>query len=116
LLGMDITQDSYPGALFFSAGGYHHHVGINIWAGRGIPQPPPGAVGLVAFSLELPDKGSWQQAVDRVRGSGAELAALASPETGEFGLVKDPNGISVALTSRVPQTVDTREKQGRLNG
>jgi len=55
VLGFDVTQRSYPGALFISAGGYHHHLGLNIWAGKGAPPPPPEAVGLRAFSITIPD-------------------------------------------------------------
>jgi catechol 2,3-dioxygenase len=55
VLGFDVTQRSYPGALFISAGGYHHHLGLNIWAGKGAPPPPPEAVGLHAFSITIPD-------------------------------------------------------------
>jgi len=51
VLGFDVTQRSYPGALFISAGGYHHLIGLNIWAGEGAPPPPPEAVGLPAFSI-----------------------------------------------------------------
>ena len=45
----------YPGALFVSAGGYHHHLGLNTWAGEGAPAPPPGARGLRSFTIVLPD-------------------------------------------------------------
>jgi catechol 2,3-dioxygenase len=55
VLGFEVTQRSYPGALFVSAGGYHHHLGLNIWAGKGAPPPPPEAVGLRAFSIMIPD-------------------------------------------------------------
>ena len=54
LLGFDVTQRSYPGALFLSAGGYHHHIGANTWAGRGVPPPPNDAVGLLAFGFLSP--------------------------------------------------------------
>jgi catechol 2,3-dioxygenase len=42
----------YPGALFVAAGGYHHHLGLNVWAGRGAPPPPPDSVGLDAFTID----------------------------------------------------------------
>jgi catechol 2,3-dioxygenase len=42
----------YPGALFVAAGGYHHHLGLNVWAGRGAPPPAPGTAGLNAFTIE----------------------------------------------------------------
>ena len=53
-LGFDVTVRSYPGALFVSAGGYHHHVGLNTWIGEGAPPPPHGARGLDRFEVVLP--------------------------------------------------------------
>jgi catechol 2,3-dioxygenase len=53
-LGLDVTVRDYPGALFMSAGGYHHHVGANTWAGDGAPPPPPGALGLRWFEIVSP--------------------------------------------------------------
>lgn len=47
----------YPGALFVAAGGYHHHLGLNTWAGAGAPPPPPDAVGLTRFTIESPGLG-----------------------------------------------------------
>jgi catechol 2,3-dioxygenase len=54
-LGLDVTVRSYPGALFLSHGGYHHHIGLNTWQGEGAPAPPPGSRGLEDFELLLPD-------------------------------------------------------------
>ncbi|GBC72036.1 Catechol-2,3-dioxygenase [Candidatus Calditenuaceae archaeon HR02] len=53
ILGFDITMRRYPGALFMSAGGYHHHIGANIWAGVNAPPPPSGCVQLKSFSIKL---------------------------------------------------------------
>jgi catechol 2,3-dioxygenase len=53
-LGLDVTTRGYPGALFMSAGGYHHHVGLNTWNGEGAPPPPEGARGLAWFELVVP--------------------------------------------------------------
>lgn len=55
ILGMDITQDSYPGALFLSAGGYHHHIGANIWSGEGAVRPGKDFLGLAGFAIHIPD-------------------------------------------------------------
>jgi catechol 2,3-dioxygenase len=64
LLGFDVTVRRYPGALFVSTGGYHHHLGLNTWAGEGAPQPPPGARGLNRFDL-LVDGGTELQDLKR---------------------------------------------------
>ncbi|MCC7126475.1 MAG: VOC family protein, partial [Acidobacteria bacterium] len=51
-IGFTPVVRRYPGALFVSAGGYHHHVGLNIWAGRGAPPPPVSAPGMRRFTIE----------------------------------------------------------------
>jgi len=51
-IGFTPTLRRYPGALFVAAGGYHHHVGLNVWAGAGAPPPPENAVGLRGFTIE----------------------------------------------------------------
>jgi catechol 2,3-dioxygenase len=53
-LGFDVTTRSYPGALFMAAGGYHHHIGANIWAGRNAARPPEDSLGLIAFGIATP--------------------------------------------------------------
>ncbi len=90
-LGLDATTRSYPGALFTSAGGYHHHVGLNTWAGVGAPRPPEGALGLVRFELVLPDP-------DAVRETGSRLAKVADIELVDGGvLASDPSGNAVLV-------------------
>jgi len=56
ILGFDVTMRTYPGALFMSAGGYHHHIGVNIWAGINAPPPPSDCVQLKSFSIRLTNK------------------------------------------------------------
>ncbi len=51
-LGLAVMQRSCPGALFFAAGGYHHHIGVNVWAGK--TAPPANSVGMVSYRLEVP--------------------------------------------------------------
>lgn len=98
LLGFSVTQRGYPGALFVSAGGYHHHIGLNIWAGRGAPPPPPDAVGLIAFSVRLPDMESWQTVVNRLQEANMPLE---EQNTGGVPgvLVPDPsqNGVRIEV-------------------
>jgi len=73
LLGFDVTQRSYPGALFLSAGGYHHHIGVNTWAGRGAPPPPSDAAGLLSFGIYVPDRQSLQNIAERFEGYGTQF-------------------------------------------
>jgi catechol 2,3-dioxygenase len=95
-LGFAVTQRSYPGALFVAAGGYHHHLGLNIWAGRGAPPAPPTAAGLIAFSVRLPDMYGWQETLERLRTAGTTLENdEADPAAGV--LIRDPQQVGVVL-------------------
>ena len=64
-VGFDVTVRGYPGALFVAAGGYHHHVGLNIWASEGGSPSPSGSRGLVHFELEVPGADDPQEKADR---------------------------------------------------
>src|SRR2546428_6624370 len=55
VLGFEVTTRYGGEAVFLSAGGYHHHIGLNTWAGRGAPRPPPGTTGLYPFAILYPD-------------------------------------------------------------
>src|SRR2546423_7191424 len=56
VLGFEVTSRYGRDAVFLSAGGYHHHLGLNTWAGRGAPPPPPGSPGL--YHLSVPSAGT----------------------------------------------------------
>jgi catechol 2,3-dioxygenase len=71
-LGFEVTVRDYPGALFVSAGGYHHHVGLNTWAGEGAPAPPPGSLGLRWFEVLVPDRGELERIERRLSDAGVE--------------------------------------------
>ena len=65
-LGFDVTQRSYPGALFLSAGGYHHHIGVNVWNSKDSSPAPGNATGLIRFAVEVPDMGTVHRLKDRL--------------------------------------------------
>lgn len=99
VLGLQVMQRSYAGALFVSAGGYHHHLGLNIWAGEGAPPPPPDAVGLLAFSLQVPDAQAWQAAVDRAEAAGVNIESRREENGMVSVLLRDPSENAVELTT-----------------
>ena len=72
VLGFDITAQM-PGALFVSAGGYHHHLGLNTWQSRGAGPAPTGTAGLRFFTLELPSEEARAAVLERVRAAGLEV-------------------------------------------
>ncbi|MGE0026433.1 MAG: VOC family protein [Thermoleophilia bacterium] len=86
-LGFDVTVRGYPGALFVSAGGYHHHLGLNTWGTRGAPPPPPGARGLARYRVVVPTAADLRAVAARL--DAAEIAA--EPRDGGLEVV-DPSG------------------------
>lgn len=67
VLGMDLIQRYGNSASFLSAGGYHHHVGINTWQGIGAPKPPEGSAGLEFFTVVLPNEPELERIVERLK-------------------------------------------------
>jgi catechol 2,3-dioxygenase len=94
-LGFDVTVRGYPGALFLSAGGYHHHIGLNTWAGEGAPPPPPGVRGLRWFQVDLPSAADVDAAADRLERAGADPV-----REGAGVRAVDPAGNGVLLRAR----------------
>lgn len=94
VLGFDVmgVVDDFQMA-FVSAGGYHHHIGLNTWQGAGAPPPPPDAVGLRYFTINLPDQKSLDEVIARVDGAG-----ISSNQTENGLLFYDPSQNGVMLT------------------
>ncbi len=84
------------GALFVSAGGYHHHIGMNVWKGVGAPPPPEGAAGLRDFTIVLPEQAELDRILAAVREAGMEPV-----HDGDGVLLKDPSQNGVRLTVAV---------------
>lgn len=96
VLGFEVTVRGYPGALFLASGGYHHHIGLNIWAGTGIPPMDPQAAGLRYFTVLIPDPAARAAAMRRVRDAGGTVEEVRDgPVAGV--LARDPDGIGVLL-------------------
>jgi len=92
-LGLDKVVWSYPGALFFSVGGYHHHVGTNTWAADA-PVATAQDARLIEWELRLPTDADVSSAAASVRRAGYEIR-----EAGNDRLITDPSGITVRLTT-----------------
>jgi len=89
------------GAAFFSAGGYHHHIGTNIWNGAGAPPPPADATGLREFTIILPDQAELDRAVARI-----EQAGLAYNRAEDGLYLHDParNGVRLVVEGAPDRT------------
>ncbi len=97
VLGFDVMQRSYRGALFVSAGGYHHHIGLNVWAGRGVSGPGAEMAGLIDFSILLPDQPALHAVTARLESAAIPYDSLTD-ERGLPGLrTHDFDGIGVVV-------------------
>lgn len=96
VLGFDLMVRYGNSASFLSAGGYHHHIGLNTWAGVGAPPPPPDAAGLRYFTVRLPNGAELARVVGRVRDAGVPFEEMP-----EGVLVRDPsqNGVLLATSA-----------------
>jgi catechol 2,3-dioxygenase len=96
IIGFDVMSRSKAfQAAFVSAGGYHHHVGLNTWQGEGASPPPADAVGLRYFAVELPDQPTLEEVTARVNEAG-----IAANQTDEGLLLYDPSQNGVLLTKK----------------
>ena len=95
VIGFDVMAISKGiGMAFVSAGGYHHHIGLNTWQGRGAPPPPADALGLRHFTVELPDQKALEEVIARV-----EKAGISANQTEDGLLIYDPSQNGVILTT-----------------
>ncbi len=94
VLGFDLTARYGRSAAFLAAGGYHHHIAVNVWAGVGAPRPPAGALGLRHFEIVLPDETAIREVAERVAAAG--MAVEADMPGVSF---EDPSGNRLALVA-----------------
>jgi catechol 2,3-dioxygenase len=94
MLGFRITTSSYPGALFFAAGNYHHHVGANIWHSRNSSPPPENSLGLDSFTISIPDKEKLADVVNYIK----DYDMVTENSKDGSVLVNDFDNIKIRLT------------------
>ena len=114
VLGFEVTTRYGQDAVFLSAGGYHHHVGLNTWAGRGAPMPPRGTTGLYHFAVLYPDRKGLAAAVRRVLEHGVALEGASDHGVSEAVYLRDPDGNGVELYRDRPQSEWPRAPDGTL--
>ena len=90
VLGFEVMQQIGDSAAFISAGGYHHHIGLNTWESKGGGPPPPGTTGLYHVAIRYPDRAGLAKALKRVVDAGVPLGGASD------------HGVSVALYLRDP--------------
>lgn len=114
LLGFAVTLRYGAEAAFLAAGGYHHHIGLNTWAGRSAPPPAPGTTGLYHLAIVFPDRPALAPAVRRVLAAGVPLEGAADHGVSEAVYLRDPDGNGVELYRDRPESEWPRAPDGAL--
>jgi catechol 2,3-dioxygenase len=114
ILGFELTQRYGRGAAFVSAGGYHHHIGLNTWESRGGQPPPPGTTGLYHVAIVYPTERDLAVAVRRVIESGVALTGAADHGVSLAIYLSDPDQNGLELYWDRPREEWPREADGTL--
>jgi catechol 2,3-dioxygenase len=114
VLGFEITQRHGMQAAFISAGGYHHHIGLNTWESRGGSPPVPGTTGLYHTAILYPDRPSLADALQRVLNAGIKIDGAADHGVSEAIYLRDPDQNGVELYRDRPAAEWPRTGSGEL--
>ena len=97
VLGFEVMHRYGDQAAFLSAGGYHHHIGLNTWESKGGSPPPPGTTGLYHVAIRYPDRQTLARAVQQVLDAGVRLSGASDHGVSEAIYLHDPdqNGIEL---------------------
>ena len=114
VLGFALTQRYGSDAAFVSAGGYHHHIGLNTWESRGGPPPPRGTTGLFHLAILYPTRAALADALRRVAAAGISLDGASDHGVSEALYLRDPDQNGVELYWDRPAELWPRTPEGGL--
>jgi catechol 2,3-dioxygenase len=113
VLGFDVIT-RWPGAAFLSAGGYHHHIGLNTWESAGGSAPPPGTTGLYHVAIRYPDRAALGDALRRLTDNHVTLEGASDHGVSEALYLRDPDGNGIELYWDRPQQQWPRASDGSI--
>lgn len=114
VLGFEVTQRYGSQAVFLSAGGYHHHIGLNTWESAGGQAPPPGSTGLYHVAILYPSRAELADALRRLVEADVEIDGAADHGVSEAVYLRDPDGNGVELYRDRPEAEWPRTPDGSL--
>jgi catechol 2,3-dioxygenase len=114
VLGFELQQKYGREAAFLSAGGYHHHIGLNTWESRGGTPPPPGHTGLYHTAILYPERRDLADALRRLAVAGVPLDGASDHGVSEALYLRDPDGNGVELYWDRPREVWPHDAEGNL--
>jgi catechol 2,3-dioxygenase len=114
VLGFELTQRYGREAAFLSAGGYHHHIGLNTWESAGGSAPPAGTTGLFHLAILYPSRADLADALRRLREAGISLEGASDHGVSEALYLRDPDGNGVELYWDRPADQWPRNEKGEI--
>ena len=114
VLGFELMQRYGDQAAFISAGGYHHHIGLNTWESKGGKPPPPGTTGLFHTAILYPTRAALADALHRVQEAGIPLDGASDHGVSEAPYLRDPDENGVELYWDRPEAAWPRNADGSL--
>ena len=114
ILGFEETARYGDQAAFISAGGYHHHIGLNTWESMGGSPPPPGTTGLYHHAILYPSRRALADAYQRLLDAGWPLSGASDHGVSEALYLDDPDGIGVELYRDRPREEWPKAEDGRV--
>lgn len=114
VLGFQLTQRYGPSAAFISAGGYHHHIGLNTWESKEAPPPPPGTTGLFHLAILYPTRAALADALRRLAAAGIPLDGASDHGVSQALYLRDPDQNGVELYWDRPEAEWPRDAAGNL--
>jgi catechol 2,3-dioxygenase len=114
VLGFELTQRYGEEAAFVSAGGYHHHIGLNTWESRDGSPPPKGATGLYHFAILYPTRAALADALRRLMQANISLEGASDHGVSEAVYLTDPDGNGIELYWDRPKELWPRDENGQI--
>jgi catechol 2,3-dioxygenase len=114
VLGFEVQQRWQDQAAFLSAGGYHHHIGLNTWESKGGPPPQPGTTGLFHFAILYPDRPALARALKRVVEAGVSIDGASDHGVSEAIYLRDPDQNGIELYRDRPREEWPRQSDGGI--
>jgi catechol 2,3-dioxygenase len=114
VLGFELMQRFGPSAAFISAGGYHHHIGLNTWESLDGTPPPPGHTGLYHAAIRYPDRAALADALRRLVDAGIQLDGASDHGVSEALYLRDPDGNGLELYRDRPREEWPTNEDGSL--
>lgn len=114
ILGFEVTASYGDSAVFLSAGGYHHHIGLNTWQGEGAPPPPKGYSGLYHFAILYPSRKELASALKKLINAKYPISGSADHGVSEAIYLNDPDGIGIELYADRPRKKWKVDNDGKV--